>query len=53
MFREHKGNMDIHTTHNLSRRMNVRKYEKIMSHFNDFSISTKIEMSQNNIKGVQ
>ncbi|MFC1669049.1 hypothetical protein ACFL20_01550 [Spirochaetota bacterium] len=53
MFREHAGDMEIHTTHNLSRRMNVSKHERCTSYSNDIFITSKVEMTQNYIKGVQ
>ena len=52
MFREHTD-MEIHTTHNLSGRMYEKKHERCTSYSNDIFITSKVDMTQNNTRGVR
>ncbi len=52
MFCELSGNMDINVSHDLSRRMSIRRHENVRDLNSDDNITSKIEMSFNNIKGI-
>ena len=53
MYREAATNGEIHVSHCMSKRFKLKKEERIWNQVNDLSLSSKIEMRYNNIKGVQ
>ncbi len=53
MYREASGRMDTHITHDLSRKMNVRKSERVRPFDDEIFITSKIEIMNSSIKGVQ
>ena len=53
MYRENIGRMDVNITHDLSTRNTIKRDERILDYFCDLAISSKVEVRNNNIKGVQ
>ena len=53
MYRELTGIMDIHVSHDLSRRKSVRSYDNFWSIEKDQHITSKIENNFNNARGMQ
>ena len=52
MIRGISGRMDLNVTHELSGRKSIGFFENIKNFENDLKINTKIELLNNNIKGV-
>ncbi len=52
MIREISGRMDLNVTHELSGRKSIGILENLKNLENELKINTKIELMNNNIKGV-
>ena len=53
MYREAAICNEIHISHNLSRRVRVRREDRAWDHLDDLGLTSKIEMRYNDMKGVQ
>ncbi|MBN1497253.1 MAG: hypothetical protein JXA07_10825 [Spirochaetes bacterium] len=53
MHREIAAHNEIHVSHFMSKPFSVRREERIWSPLNDLNLTSRIEMRNNNAKGVQ
>ncbi len=53
MYREKSGRMDTHITHECSRKMNLRRSERIQTFGNEIFASSTIEIMNASLKGVR
>ncbi len=53
MYRELAANTEIHVSHNMSKRFQLKRGERIWNHVNDLNLNSKIEMRYDTVKGVQ
>ncbi|HOT44103.1 MAG TPA: hypothetical protein PLM53_08645 [Spirochaetota bacterium] len=53
MYRELATNTEIHVSHNISKRFQLKRGERIGNHINDLNFNSKIELRYDSVKGVQ
>jgi hypothetical protein len=53
MCREAVPSNEIHTSHGMSKRSRIKREDRLWNHINDLMLTSKIELRNTMIKGVQ